>query len=109
MKSHKVIFVLALVCSAIGFERPMLSQQAPAAAAAVSPQRALLNQYCVTCHNDKMKANFADISFEKADVDHVAVDPALWEKAVYKLRASPCHRWGSLGPTRLLTMVFASG
>ena len=78
---------MALVCLAIGFQRPMLSQQAPAAAAAaaVSPQRALVNKYCVTCHNDTMKT--AGLALDKADVDHVAADPDLWEKVVYKLRA----------------------
>src|ERR1051326_7706692 len=54
-------------------------------AAAVSPQRALLNQYCVTCHNERVKT--AGLVLDKADVDHVAADPALWEKVVYKLRA----------------------
>ena len=87
MKSYRGVFVLALVCLAIGFQRPMLSQQAPAAAAAptVSPQHALVNKYCVSCHNDTMKT--AGIALDKADVDHVAADPALWEKVVYKLRA----------------------
>jgi len=89
MKSYRGVFVLALalVCLAIGFQRPMLSQQAPAAAATagVSPQRALVNKYCVTCHNDTAKT--AGIVLDKADVDHVAADPALWEKVVYKLRA----------------------
>jgi len=87
MKSYRGVFVLALVCLAIGYQRPMLSQQAPAAAATVgvSPQRALVNKYCVTCHNDTMKT--AGIVLDKADVDHVAADPALWEKVVYKLRA----------------------
>jgi hypothetical protein len=83
MKSH-IVFALALVCSALGFEQAALSQQAPTSAA-VSPQRALLNQYCVTCHNDKLKT--AGLVLDKADVDHVGADPALWEKVVYKLRA----------------------
>ena len=87
MKRYRGVFVLALVCLAIGFQRPMLSQQKSAAptAAAVSPQRALVNKYCVTCHNDTMKT--AGLVLDKADVDHVAADPALWEKVVYKLRA----------------------
>jgi hypothetical protein len=84
LKSYRVVLVLTLVCAAVGFQRPMLSQQAPAAAA-VSQQRALLNQYCVTCHNDRLKT--ANVSLAAADVDHVAVDPALWEKVVGKLRA----------------------
>jgi len=61
-------------------------QQASAPAGpAGAAQRALLDQYCVTCHSDKAK--IGGLSLEKLDVTHVGENPQLWEKVVRKLRA----------------------
>jgi hypothetical protein len=46
--------------------------------------RALLDQYCVTCHNQKLKT--ANLTFDSMDLSHVAQDAAVWERAVRKLR-----------------------
>src|SRR5947207_2256816 len=48
-------------------------------------QRALLDQYCVVCHNDKLKT--ANLSLEKLDLTTAGEHPELWEKVVRKLRA----------------------
>ena len=47
--------------------------------------RALLDQYCVTCHNGRAKT--ANLSFEGLDLASVGDHPELWEKVVRKLRA----------------------
>lgn len=52
---------------------------------AQSPQRALLDQYCVTCHNQKLKT--ANLMLDKLDPARVGVDAEAWEKVVRKLRA----------------------
>jgi hypothetical protein len=52
---------------------------------AQSPQRALLNQYCVTCHNQKLKT--ANLMLDKLDPARVGPDAEAWEKVVRKLRA----------------------
>src|SRR5438874_1073284 len=62
------------------------SQQAadPTAARPASPapigvsSRALLDKYCVTCHNDKRKT--AGLMLDKMDVEHVGSDAEVWEK-----------------------------
>ena len=61
--------------------------QAAAIAAPPTPaaERALLDQYCVVCHNDKTKT--ANLSLERADLSAVGDRPALWERVVRKLRA----------------------
>ena len=51
----------------------------------VSSQRALLNQYCVSCHNAKQKS--AGLALDKLDLDHVSKDAEVWEKVVHKVRA----------------------
>src|SRR5215471_15928698 len=47
--------------------------------------RALIDQYCVTCHNEKTKT--AGLTLDKMDPAHVAQDTEAWEKVVRKLRA----------------------
>ena len=49
-----------------------------------SPQHALINQYCVTCHNEKAKT--AGLMLDKLDIDHAAEHAEAWEKVVRKLR-----------------------
>ena len=56
---------------------------APASKAA--GERAILDQYCVTCHNDKAKK--ANLSLENIDLSTAGDHPELWEKVVRKLRA----------------------
>jgi Protein of unknown function (DUF1592)/Protein of unknown function (DUF1588)/Protein of unknown function (DUF1585)/Protein of unknown function (DUF1587)/Protein of unknown function (DUF1595)/Planctomycete cytochrome C len=50
----------------------------------LSPQHALINQYCVVCHNEKTKT--AGLMLDKADVDHAGQHAEIWEKVVRKLR-----------------------
>src|SRR5208283_3405932 len=50
----------------------------------LTPQHALVNQYCVTCHNDKAKT--AGLMLDKADIDHPGDHAEIWEKVVRKLR-----------------------
>jgi hypothetical protein len=87
-----------LACLAIS---PSVGQQrsaAPSAAAAVSSQRAFLNQYCGNCHNDDDKTG--NLSFDQADVDHPGKDPELWEKVTRKLRAGLMPPSGQPRPER---------
>ena len=51
--------------------------------AAESP-RALLDRYCVTCHNERTLAG--DLNLDDAEPGEVSRDPALWEKVAGKLR-----------------------
>ena len=50
----------------------------------VSPDQALVNRYCTTCHSPRMKAG--DLVLAGVDVAAVADNPELWEKVVRKLR-----------------------
>jgi cytochrome c551/c552 len=49
-----------------------------------SPQHALINQYCVTCHNERAKT--AGLMLDKLDIDHAGEHADAWEKVVRKLR-----------------------
>jgi mono/diheme cytochrome c family protein len=73
------------------------SQTAPAAPASATPaatavtERALLNQYCVVCHNQKAKKAGQPpalaITLDNLDVARVEQDPESWERVVRKVRA----------------------
>src|SRR5687768_6978259 len=45
-------------------------------------QRALLDQYCVTCHNQQVKT--AGLMLDKADLNDIPGGAAMWEKVVMK-------------------------
>jgi hypothetical protein len=90
-----VSFVLGFLWSLAGYASPV---QQPAPAVATSPQRALLDQYCVTCHNDRLKT--AGITLDKMDVDHVAIDAATWERVVQQLRVRAMPPIGRPRPDR---------
>src|SRR5215212_7467853 len=55
----------------------------PAAASTPAARKALLDQYCVTCHNVDDKV--AGITFDTMDLSRVAKDGEVWEKAIKKL------------------------
>jgi mono/diheme cytochrome c family protein len=50
----------------------------------VSQQRALLDRYCVTCHNEKLKTG--GLMLDRADLAKLTANPDLWEKVVLKVR-----------------------
>lgn len=55
------------------------------AAPTPATERALLDQYCVTCHNDKTKAD--NFSLQREDIYGVGDHPEVWERVIRKLRA----------------------
>ena len=69
---------------------------AAAAAPAPSSAAALIDQYCVRCHNERLQT--AGLALDAADVDHVGPDAAVWERAVRKLRARAMPPAGSPRP-----------
>jgi mono/diheme cytochrome c family protein len=56
---------------------------------AAAPQQpgenqALINRYCVTCHNQKLKT--AKLALDTLDLSHPEKDALTWERAIRKLR-----------------------
>ena len=64
---------------------PAASSQVKVSGATAAVQRALLDQYCVTCHNDKTKID--NFSLQKEDINAVGDHPEVWERVIRKLRA----------------------
>ena len=80
MKNVVIRCGVLLICSGLAFGQNAQNAAAPAAQA-----RALLDQYCVTCHNEKLKT--AGLTLDKLDPARVSQDAEAWEKVVRKLRA----------------------
>ena len=49
-----------------------------------SSPRALLDRYCVTCHNQELKT--AELTLDTLDVENLSENAAVWEKVVRRLR-----------------------
>jgi cytochrome c551/c552 len=66
-------------------------------ASAQQPQ-ALLNQYCVTCHNAKLKTG--GLALDQLSLDRVGDNAETWEKVVRKVRAGLMPPAGARRPDR---------
>src|SRR5688572_18644457 len=59
-------------------------QTIPAAGPAV---RQVLDQYCVTCHNEKIKTAGLRLDKDAVDSNDPTAKPEIWEKVIRKIRA----------------------
>ena len=85
-RSRSLQALLALVGVSIaggGYPRATGFQAHSPQPSALILQQAL-DQYCVTCHNGRLKT--AGLEIDSLDVDHVADNAQRWETIVTKLR-----------------------
>ena len=75
--------LLAWSCGALWFVGSA-SAQAPAPDVAAD-HAAVLQQYCVTCHNERLRT--AGLALDQLDMAHAETRPDVWEKVVQKLRS----------------------
>ncbi len=61
-------------------------------------QRALLDKYCVTCHNSKTK--IAGLTLDTMDLSNVATNAETWEKVIKKLRTGAMPPLGMPKPDK---------
>lgn len=78
-----VVFVSALAQAVALAQSPALTQNRDPNP--LLSQRAVLDRYCVTCHNQKLKT--AGLLLDNLDLAHVGDHAEQWEKVVRKLRA----------------------
>ena len=74
--------------------------------AAVSPQRALVNQYCVACHNEKLKSGGLTLTTLNLDAPDQSAEVA--EKVIRKLRGGLMPPAGAKRPEAHATAEFVS-
>src|ERR1700722_18743370 len=86
-----------------------LGQTPKAAATVVMPvaaQQALVNEYCVGCHNDKLKSG--GFSWASVDLAHPDRNTELLETAIRKLRAGVMPPASMPRPDAAATKAFAA-
>jgi mono/diheme cytochrome c family protein len=112
-RSTRVLIVTLLVLIA---RSGVQSQSAPSAAqtgtaaarpaAPASNEAAFLNQYCITCHNQRTK--IANLMLDTLDIAKVEPDAETWEKAVKKIRTGMMPPSGARRPERAQLDAFAT-
>jgi hypothetical protein len=91
MKSLGIVCSVALLCGASHGQ---------------TPERALLNQYCIGCHNEKLKT--AGLTLDKLDSTQTADNAETWEKVLRKVRAGMMPPSGARRPDRATLDRFAA-
>ena len=90
---------LAIVSLSVGsLGAATAAQQGVRSGPADASERAVLDRYCVTCHNDRLATG--GLSLETLDVANVDEHAAVWEKVVKKLRAGAMPPQPRLRPDR---------
>jgi len=80
----KLLFAGLLAAAALsGFQQR--AQRTTVQTATPQTAKTVLDQYCVGCHNDKLKT--ANLSLEKADLAIAGEHPEIWERVIRKMRA----------------------
>ena len=80
----RIAWWIAIAAVGGGYLQAAVQEQSRSAPPSTSPYRAVLNRYCVTCHNEKLKT--AGLMLDKMDVENVPEGSQVWEKVVRKLR-----------------------
>src|SRR5277367_4507255 len=85
MKIRHAVGNIAVLTLLVAQTASPQASSTPAQVTDASSERALLNQYCVTCHNQKLKTG--GLELDKLDTAHVADGAEKWELVVRKLRS----------------------
>ena len=102
------VVLMPFALAVTGFTAGSLRNQAPpapaAAPAAVPPQRALLDRYCVSCHNQRAKAAGQEparkLTLDDLDIARISDHAEEWERVVRKLRAGMMPPAGARRPDK---------
>ena len=78
----------AAVIALPGLGNMLLAQQvsSPAQSPTAAEYRSVLNKYCVTCHNERLKT--ASLTLDKIDLENIPASAEIWEKVIRKLRGA---------------------
>ena len=99
MRRHAVA-VVALVLVAVGADA-QTSARPPAA----NPSQALIDRYCVTCHNQRLKT--AKLDLDTLDLTRPEKDALTWERAIRKLRGGMMPPPGAARPAAADALALA--
>lgn len=90
----------------LGLQASFVNPVQISAATPASSERALLDHYCVSCHNDRAKT--AGLTLTSLDPADVGAAPDVWEKVVRKLSTASMPPPGRPRPDKTATDVFVA-
>ena len=105
---RSLVLIVGVCAAAVALYPAPQTVPGPAPAPALSPanERALLDKYCVTCHNQKVKT--AGLMFDKMDVNQVEPGAEVWEKVIRKIHGRQMPPIGMPRPDQATLDNFAS-
>lgn len=98
--------LLALLASPSVIHAAGAAHGAPVTASDGAPQKALVQKYCVACHNSRAKVG--GLSLEAVNFGDMSADAETFEKVVRKVRAGMMPPKGMPRPERAEMLRFAS-
>jgi mono/diheme cytochrome c family protein len=107
-KSVLVSFAAMWLAVAAPAGIPLLHAQsaAPSPATGAADPRAVVNKYCVSCHNERLKT--AGLMLDKADTVNVPGHADVWEKVIRKLRTGAMPPPGLPRPDKAMSVALVS-
>jgi mono/diheme cytochrome c family protein len=108
MRRRRVVATgIALIVAAFAGPGSVRAQRPGSAATGTGAQpAAVLNQYCVTCHNQRL--NTAGLALDTKSLEKVVADAEVWEKVVGKLRSGLMPPAGRPRPERAVVDQLAT-
>jgi mono/diheme cytochrome c family protein len=112
-----VLGVAVALCATAGLKpvrgqapRPVASHPAtsPAAPPDIAAQRALVDKYCVSCHNPRLKTGGLVLDKDTVDLSRVADRADIWEKVIRKMHGRMMPPQGMPRPDEPTLDAFAS-
>ncbi len=79
-----VLFVAISLAATLSPTRTSAQQPTPAASEP-STSQAILDKYCITCHNQRLRTS--GLALDTFDVTKPGANPEVWERVIAKLRA----------------------
>jgi mono/diheme cytochrome c family protein len=96
----------ALTAAQAGSGVPARAAAAPAAAPAPAAHKTLVDQYCVTCHNARLKTG--GLALDGLDLARLPEHAEVWEKVVKKVRAGVMPPQGIRRPDAQALQAFVA-
>ncbi len=103
---HLPRLLLGAAVVGVPFLAPTAAAAQPEMSADATTARALLDRYCVTCHNGRLRT--AGLELDAADPAAVAQDGHVWEKVASKLRIGAMPPPGRPRPERPAALALVS-
>ncbi|MCZ6491624.1 MAG: DUF1592 domain-containing protein, partial [Acidobacteria bacterium] len=97
---------MAIALPGAGYLHAASQETSNAAPQAASQYSAVLNRYCITCHNEKLKT--AELVLSKLDIANPGADAPVWEKVARKLRTGQMPPAGMPRPEQAFYGDFAA-